>query len=153
MIGITVITMTGMSKKTARTGVIWKNGTGLMLSTTGNITERRGAIGIGGTVIQTAIKPRGDLADSAHRYERIAKKRAGSRREPALSFAVCLLRCDCRDRLQAEGNDPVADHFTRDDQLDATILLTAFGGIVGRDGPSLTEARSGGRRFRDALLR
>ena len=79
-------------------------------------------------------------------------------REPApegagsLFFAVRLLRCYGSDRLQAEGNDLGADHFTRDNQLDAAILLTAFGGIVGRDGPSLTEARGGGRRFRDALL-
>src|SRR5260370_15501417 len=123
-----------------------------MLSTTGNITERRGTIGIGGTVIQTTIKPRGDLADSARRYERIAKKSAGSRREPALSFAVRLLRCDCRVRLQAEGHDPAADHFTRDDQLDASVFLTAFGGVVARDAPRLTEDPRGGRRLRDALL-
>ena len=41
-----------------------------------------------------------------------------------------LRRRDCGDGLQAEGNDLGTDHFTRDDQFDAAILLTAFGRIV-----------------------
>src|SRR5882762_9736942 len=58
------------------------------------------------------------------------KKRAGSG-EPALSWGGCLLRRGhCCDGLQAEGGDLGTDHFARDDQLDAAILLTARGCIV-----------------------
>jgi hypothetical protein len=39
-------------------------------------------------------------------------------------------RCDGRDWLQIEGNDLGTDHFTRDDQLDTAVLLTALGSIV-----------------------
>ena len=41
-----------------------------------------------------------------------------------------LRRCDGGDGLQVEGNDLGTDHFARDDQFDAAVLLAAFGGIV-----------------------
>ena len=41
-----------------------------------------------------------------------------------------LRRCDGGDGLQAEGNDLGTDHFAGDDQFDAAVLLTAFGGVV-----------------------
>jgi hypothetical protein len=82
---------------------------------------------------------------------RTSKKRADSG-EPALSWGCLLRRSDCSDGLQAKGNDLGTDHFARDDQLDAAVLLTSFGGIVGRDGPGLAEARRGGGSPRDALL-
>jgi hypothetical protein len=44
--------------------------------------------------------------------------------------AGLLRRRDRSDGLQAEGNDLGADHFARDDQLHAAILLTALGCIV-----------------------
>jgi hypothetical protein len=45
-------------------------------------------------------------------------------------WTALLRRCDGGDGLQVEGNDPGTDHFARDDQLDAAVLLAAFGGIV-----------------------
>ena len=41
-----------------------------------------------------------------------------------------LRRRDGGDGLQAEGNDLGTDHFARNDQFDAAVLLAAFGGIV-----------------------
>jgi hypothetical protein len=41
-----------------------------------------------------------------------------------------LRRCDGGDGLQVEGKDLGTDHLTRNDQFDAAVLLTAFGGIV-----------------------
>ena len=62
------------------------------------------------------------------RYEQREREPAGG---AGSLLGCCLLRrYDCSDRLQAEGNDLGADHFARDDQLDAAILLTAFGSIV-----------------------
>jgi len=57
-------------------------------------------------------------------------------REPArwsrllCSTGLLLRRRDGCDGLQAEGNDLGTDHFARDDQFDAAILLAAFGRIV-----------------------
>src|SRR5712664_3477727 len=80
------------------------------------------------------------------------------KKEPAPGGASSLLggcllrRNDCSDGLNAQGNDLGTDHFARDDQLDAAVLLTPFGCIVRRNGPSLTEARRGGRSSGNALL-
>jgi hypothetical protein len=41
-----------------------------------------------------------------------------------------LRRRDGGDGLQAEGNDLGTDHFARDDQFDAAVLLATIGGIV-----------------------
>jgi len=73
----------------------------------------------------------------------IQEKRASSG-EPARYWVGLLRRRDGGDGLQAEGNDLGTDHFARDDQLDAAVLLATFGSIVGSDGASLPEAgRSG----------
>jgi len=47
------------------------------------------------------------------------------------SFFVGLLRRrGGSNGYRLRGNDLGTDHFARDDQLDAAVLLTAFGGIV-----------------------
>jgi hypothetical protein len=56
-------------------------------------------------------------------------KRAGSG-EPALCGIGLLRGSGCRDRLQAQRNNLGPDHFSRDDQLDAAVLLTPLGRIV-----------------------
>ena len=53
-IGTTVIITTGMTTKTALTGVTCKNSTGVIVNTKGSITECRSTIGAGATVIRTA---------------------------------------------------------------------------------------------------
>src|SRR4029077_15335134 len=58
-IGITVITTTGTTTRTAPTGVTWRHDTGGIVSTRCSTTECSGTTGIGATVIQTAISKTG----------------------------------------------------------------------------------------------
>jgi hypothetical protein len=53
-IGTTVIITTGMTTKTALTGVTCKNSTGVIVNTKDSITGCRSTIGAGATVIRTA---------------------------------------------------------------------------------------------------
>ena len=57
-------------------------------------------------------------------------EREPARRSRLLCLTGLLRRRDGGDGLQAEGNDLGTDHFARDDQFDAAILLAAFGRIV-----------------------
>jgi hypothetical protein len=55
----TLMTITRTTMKTAHTGVIWRNSTGVIGRTTSSFTESRGTIGIGATVARIAINEGG----------------------------------------------------------------------------------------------